>query len=82
MAKSQFQPIFDYIDQTKKDTIEEILSQTASKKDIARLEKAVDAYAKQTKDFYQEVTVVIAKVSRMEAWIEKVAEKVGIKYQA
>ncbi len=76
--KSNFQPIFDYIDETKK----EILSQVSNKSDIKKLQNSLDAYAKQTKDYYQEVTVVVAKVSRMEAWIQKVANKVGVEYKA
>jgi TRAP-type mannitol/chloroaromatic compound transport system substrate-binding protein len=76
-AKSKFQPIFDYIDETKK----EILAQVASKKDIKKLQDSVDAYAKQTRDYYQEVTIVVAKVNRMEAWIQRVASKVGVEYE-
>ncbi len=76
-SKSKFQPIFDYIDDTKK----EILAAVATKDDIKKLQDSVDSYAKQTKDYYQEVTVVIAKVNRMEAWIQSVSGKVGVKYE-
>ena len=41
-TKSKFQPIFDYIDETKK----EILTQVSSKEDVKKLREAVDAYAK------------------------------------
>lgn len=74
---SKFQPIFDYIDETKK----EILAQVATKESIKKLQDSVDVYAKQTKDYYQEVTIVIAKVNRMEAWIQTVANKVGVEYK-
>ena len=76
-VKSKFQPVFDYIDETKK----EILAQVADKEDIKKLQDSMDAYAKQTKDYYQEVTVVVAKVSRMEAWIQRAAGKVGVEYE-
>lgn len=79
--KSEFQPIFDYIDETKKEIISEILSQTASKGDVNNLRTSLDGYAKQTKDYYQEVTVVVAKVNRIEAWIQKAAHKVGLEYE-
>jgi|GEM_PF-2004591 len=81
MSKSQFQAIFDYIDATKKEIIEEILDEVASKKDLAHLQSSVDGFAKQSKDYYQEVTVVIAKVNRMEAWIQKAATKIGVDYK-
>jgi hypothetical protein len=53
----------------------------ASKKDLDLLRNAVDAYAKQSKDYYQEVTVLVAKVQRMEAWIQQAAVKLGVEYQ-
>lgn len=77
MPKKDFQPIFDYIDQSKK----EILAQVAGKKELANLQNSLDAYAKQTKDYYQEVTVVIAKANRMEMWIKEAAKKIGLEYK-
>lgn len=74
--QTNFQPIFDYIDDAKKD----ILAQVATKDDIKLLQNSMDVFAKQTKDYYQEVTVMVAKVSRMEAWIQKTANKIGIAY--
>ena len=48
---------------------------------IQTLTTAVDAYAKQSKDYYQEVTVVIAKVNRIERFLtEVVAPKLGVRY--
>ncbi|HCM45856.1 MAG TPA: hypothetical protein DIS54_03475 [Candidatus Veblenbacteria bacterium] len=44
------------------------------------LTTAVDAYAKKADTYHQEMSVLIHKVHRMEDWIQKVAEKVGIKY--
>ena len=75
--KITFQPVLDYIDQTKR----EILAQVANKSDITKLQNSIDAYAKQTKDYYQEVTVVVAKVSRMEAWIREASSKIGVNYK-
>jgi len=45
------------------------------------LQASVDAYAKQSKDYYQEVTVVIVKVNRIERFLtEVVAPKLGVRY--
>jgi len=63
----------------------------ATKEDITGLEQrlgqrldvlttAVDAYAKKADTYYQEMTVLLHKVQRMEEWIRRAAEKVGINY--
>lgn len=44
------------------------------------LTNAVDAYMKKADAYFQEMAVLLHKVQRMEAWIQLVAEKVGIKY--
>lgn len=44
------------------------------------LTNAVDAYAKKADTYYQEMTVLLHKVQRMEEWIRRAAEKVGINY--
>ncbi len=77
MQDVNFQPVFDYIDQTK----QELFDKLASKEDLNMLKNSVDAYAKQSKDMYQEVTVLVAKVSRMENWIKQASTKLGIEYQ-
>ncbi len=49
--------------------------------DFRSLQTSVDAYAKQAKDYYQEVTVLMAKVNRMENWLkDTVAPKLGVHY--
>ena len=44
------------------------------------LTNAVDAYAKKADAYYQEMTALLHKVQRMEEWIRRVADKVGINY--
>ncbi|MFH1867123.1 MAG: hypothetical protein ABIJ81_03520 [Patescibacteria group bacterium] len=44
------------------------------------LTNAVDAYAKKADTYHQEMSVLIHKVHRMEDWITKVSDKIGIKY--
>ena len=65
---------------TKKEMGESFL-ELPTKQDLNLLQTSVDAYAKQSKDYYQEVTVLVAKVNRMEIWIREVSSKVGVKYQ-
>ena len=44
------------------------------------LTNAVDAYAKKADAYYQEMTALLHKVQRMEEWIRRDADKVGISY--
>src|SRR3989338_6164123 len=47
---------------------------------IDLLTNAVDAYMKKADAYYQEMAVLLHKVQRMEEWIRRVADKVGINY--
>jgi flagellar capping protein FliD len=47
-----------------------------------RLETAVDAYAKQSEKYMQEMLALGTKVDRLEQWILKVAEATGVKLVA
>ncbi len=51
------------------------------RKDFARLETAVDAYAKKADTYFQEMVMLAHKVDRMEKWIQKMAEKIGMKLE-
>ncbi len=42
------------------------------------LQTSVDAYAKQSNDYFQEMVVLNNNYHRLEKWIQQVAEKVGI----
>lgn len=72
---------FLYKEMPTKREMEERFTELPTKKDFNLLQMSVDAYAKQSKDYYQEVTVLVAKVSRMEVWIKEASPKLGIKYQ-
>lgn len=50
------------------------------KQSIGVLTSSVDAYAKKTDTYHQEMAVLIHKLHRVEEWIRQVAEKVGVKY--
>jgi hypothetical protein len=72
---------FLYKEMPTKQEMDERFTQLPTKEDFNILQTSVDAYAKQSKDYYQEVTVVVAKVSKIEAWIKQAAPKLGIEYK-
>lgn len=50
---------------------------------LKTVEIALDNYAKQSKEYYQEVTVAIANTNRIERFLrDVVAPKLGVKYDA
>lgn len=59
---------------TKKD-LEEL------RKDFARLESGVDAYAKKADTYFQEMVMLGHKVDRHEKWIQQLAKKLGVKLE-
>jgi hypothetical protein len=50
------------------------------RKKLKILTNSIDAYAKIARDYFQEVTVMGARVSRMESWIQAAA-KLGVEYK-
>jgi hypothetical protein len=75
---------FDETSPTKEELTQElnnIHSEVATKDELRVLTNSIDAYAKITKDYFQEVTVMGARVTRMEAWIQAAALKLGVKYK-
>ena len=53
----------------------------ADKSDINNLMNAIDAYAKKADAYFQEMVMLTHKVDRMEKWIQKIADKVGLKLE-
>jgi len=51
------------------------------RKDFARLETAVDAYAKRADAYFQEMVVLTHKVDRLEKWVKQIADKLGMKLE-
>jgi chromosome segregation ATPase len=60
---------------------DQLRSQVATKEELRILTSSIDAYAKIAKDYFQELTVMGARVSRMEAWIMAAAAKLGVDYK-
>ena len=72
---------FLYKEIPTKQEMEDRFTKLPTKQDFNILQTSVDAYAKQSKDYYQEVTVVVAKVNRIEAWIKTASAKIGVEYK-
>jgi DNA replication initiation complex subunit (GINS family) len=51
------------------------------KQDFSNLQTAVDNYAKKADTYFQEMVVLTHKVERLEKWLQKVADKIGIKLE-
>lgn len=46
------------------------------------IQKSVDAYAKRTDEYMQEMLALAHKVDRLERWVMKIAEETGVKLVA
>lgn len=76
MSDDQFTKLFKYIQQEFK-KIDTRFNETNEKIDLYA--GAVDAYAKQTEIYMQEMLALGNKVDRLEQWILKIAEATGVK---
>lgn len=81
MSEDEFTKLFKYMHAEFK-RINDRLERTATKVELDRLTNAIDAYAKQTETYMQEMLALGHKVDRLEQWILKVAEATGVKLVA
>lgn len=81
MSEDEFTKLFKYM-QVEFKKVHDQLDQTATKEELNRLTNAVDAYAKQSETYMQEMLALGNKVDRLEQWILKVAEATGVKLTA
>jgi sulfur relay (sulfurtransferase) DsrC/TusE family protein len=65
---------------TKQD-LAELRSEVATKEELRALTNTIEGFVKMVKDYYQEVTITAARATRMEAWIQKASDKIGIEYK-
>lgn len=77
MSDKNFQPIFDYIDQAKK----EILDEVPSKADFQSLQTSVDSLAKRFDNVEVGLKVTEAKTEKIEHWVVEAAEKAKVPYK-
>ena len=50
--------------------------------DFANLQTAIDGYAKRAETIFQELLMLTQRVSRLEKWIQQIAEKTGVKLES
>jgi len=83
----RFETLLDFLRRnvpTKEELTQELdklRTDVATKDELRVLTNSIDAYAKIAKDYFQEVTVMGARVNRMEAWIQSTAAKLGVEYK-
>jgi hypothetical protein len=78
MNEDEFTKLFKYM-QGEFKGIRDRLDVTATKDELNRLTDAVDAFAKQSETYMQEMLALSHKVDRLERWIMKIAEETGVK---
>jgi hypothetical protein len=79
MSEDEFTKLFKYIKDMDK-RIDMRFDHVEGR--IDTLTNAVDAYAKQSETYMQEMLALGNKVDRLEQWILKVAEATGVKLTA
>ena len=81
MSQDEFTKLFQYVTRIEK-KLDVLAEGVATKEELNRLTNAVDAYAKQSETYMQEMLALGNKVDRLEQWILKVAEATGVKLTA
>jgi hypothetical protein len=64
-----------------KQELEDLRVELPSRTEFHQLQTSVDGIAKRFKDTDEELQVVGERTSRMEAWIQKAANKIGVEYK-
>lgn len=78
MSEDEFTKLFKYVQRIEK-KLDTLAESVATKQELNILTNAVDAYAKQSETYMQEMLSLGNKVDRLEQWILKVAEATGVK---
>ena len=76
MKDDEFTKLFKYMQKEFMSVHEEIAN---VKEDVLHYSNNVDAFAKQSETYMQEMLALGHKVDRLEQWILKVAEATGVK---
>jgi len=76
MENTNFQPIFDYIDQTHKQLKEDLLVEVGTQLDD--IKTSVANLSSQVKKYHEEMLVSGHRIDRLEQWAEQVGHKVGV----
>ena len=75
MSEINFQPVFDYIDQSISPLKEDILS---LKNDMGDVKTSLANLSAQVKKYHEEMLVSGHRVDRLEEWAQRVGQKVGV----
>lgn len=81
MSQDEFTKLFKFM-QKEFASVHAQLEKTATKAELNTLTNAVDAFAKQSETYMQEMLALSHKVDRLERWIMKIAEETGVKLVA
>jgi uncharacterized coiled-coil DUF342 family protein len=76
MTDINFQPIFDYIDESNAKLKEEILTEVRS--ELRDVKTAVANLSGQVKQYHEEMLVSGHRIDRLEDWAKIVGEKIGV----
>jgi len=80
MSTDEFTKLFKYVEK-RLDVIEDKIDEKATKQGVDKLSSNVDAYAKKSDDYMQEMLMLAHKVDRLEKWIHTIADKSGVKLE-
>lgn len=81
MSETNFKPVFDYIDQSKRELKEDLLGEIASKKAVEKLQDSVVGLAKRFDKIEQESIVTKARTQRVEHWVMEASSKIKVAYK-
>jgi hypothetical protein len=81
MGDTNFQPIFDYIDEKITYLETGLRSDIATKDDIQKILSAIDAFVTQSKDNSDSILVLEHKTEKLEHWTIAAAEKMDVPYK-
>lgn len=80
MSDTNFQPIFDYIDQSnqrqKEELQEFVVSQVSA--ELSDIKTAIANLSGQVKKYHEEMLVSGHRLDRLEDWAVQVGQKVGV----
>lgn len=76
MSDINFQPIFDYIDETNRGLEQRLIDKIES--ELRDVKTAVANLSSQVKNYHEEMMVANHRLERLEKWAEQVGQKVGV----
>lgn len=78
MQNINFQPVFDYIDHSKEELKEEILTEFNGK--LSNINTSIANLATEVRDLKEEVSISNHRLDRAENWIDTAAKKIRVPF--